>query len=589
MKVPVLDTPSVAVRAAPTQLRNENLDTGLGDIGQAVGGAVANVGGIAWKAKLQADEMAADQAAVQYQMDSLRALHGGSDAVNQDFGLDLTSKSKDVAPNAFLSTKGLQAVGQSADVSAYLSKRQAEIEKSLPSNSQRELFRAKAQSIYQNSYKTIELHASRQFAMAEEATAKARVETALAAIESGYSDPDIVKSNTDVIFGIVRKGALSPEDAASRVAKADEEINGARLRQYLKSGDYGGAEELYNGLRGRLGPKEDSYGKAIGEMKLSRESEMAARAAVESARDPEGRVDADRVRVAVDRLGPGPASDEVRKRAEDRLADEERSWKGKVAKIHSRALTGFYGAGESLGGIDSQDRAWLIQNAPEKWGDISDLHAKKLARGRSEVSFRESRVLKAQRVQNAGAEEQTQAFIEFSADIAENPEKYRGMSADELQSDWRTRLGEKHYAAAGKIFASTQKEKPESASEFNAYVKSAIANSDALRNNKEAQKKFTGLMAEARRLKIEATGKPPTMDEFDDLASSVWKQEKNWFGISRTVLKKAEELSPTVAPVGSRVGAAPVGGVSRHDRIRQLLRAGKSKQEIAATLKNEGL
>lgn len=588
MKVPTLEAPTVAVRQAPAQFRNENTDTGMADIGKAVGGAVAGVGGAIWKAKLKADEMAAEQAASQYQMDALKALHGAPDAVSQDFGLNLSSNSKDVAPSAFLSTKGLEAGRKSADVADWLVRRQAEIEKSLPSSSQRELFKAKARDIYQNSYKTIELHTAKQFAAAEEATYKARLETSMAAIESGYADPDVVKSNSDVIFGIARKNALSPEDAAAKVAAADEEINALRVRQYLRNGDYDGAEKLFNGVRGRLGKKEDSLGKTIGEMKLVREGELAARGVVENARDAEGRVDADAVRKSVDRLGAGPMADEIRKRAEDRLADEEKAWKSKVSSIHSKALSAFYDAGESLSAIDSQDRAWLIRNAPEKWGEINDLHAKKLARARSEISFRDSRMQRVERAQGASTDDQVQAFVEFQADVAENPEKYHGMSPEEFQSDWRARLGSKLYGSAGKIFASAQKEKPESAAEFNSYVRSAIANSDALRSNKEAQKKFTGLMAEARRLKIEATGKPPTMAEFDELASSVWKQEKNWFGISRPVLKKPEELSPAPQPAASQVGGASIGKPPKADRIRQLVRAGKSTKEIAESLKKEG-
>lgn len=588
MKVPVIDSPSVGVRQAPIITQNREQDQGSRRIAEGVANIAGSIASTAIDAASEsarkADEMVAEQAATQYQMDALKALHGAPDAVNQDFGLDLRSTSKDVAPSAFLSTKGLDASRKSADVADWLTKRQSEIEKALPSDRQRELFRNKARGIYQNSYKTIELHAAKQFAEAEEATLKARVVTSMAAIESGYTDADTVKSNSDVIFEIARKKALSPEDAAARVKTADEEINALRLRQYLKSGDYAGAEELYNNLRGRLGPKEDAYGKTIGEMKLSREGEFLARDAVEQSRDPEGRVDADAARRRLDRLGAGPLTDEARKRAEDRLADEEKAWKSKVSAVHSKALTAFYDAGESISAIDPQDRAWLIRNAPEKWGDITDLHAKKIAQGRAEISFRESRV---KRVQGARNEEQVQAFEALQADIADNQAKYRNMSAEQFHSDWRPQLGEKLYQSAYKAFTSVQKDNAASIDEFNRYVTGAI-NRSPLLTRKDEQNKFKGLMHEARRLKIESTGKPLTMSDFRELEDTVWKREKNWFGSTKTVLREPEELAPTSAPTRPQVGGTPVGNVSKTDRIRQLLRAGKSDKEIAATLKAEG-
>lgn len=572
------------MRPAPTQFRNENLDTGLGDVGRAVGGAVAGVGNALLEAKNKADEMAAEQAATQYQMDALKALHGAPDAVNQDFGLDLRSTSKDVAPSAFLSTKGLDASRKSADVADWLTKRQSEIEKALPSDRQRELFRNKARSIYQNSYKTIELHAAKQFAEAEEATLKARVVTSMAAIESGYTDADTVKSNSDVIFEIARKKALSPEDAAARVKTADEEINALRLRQYLKSGDYAGAEELYNNLRGRLGSKEKAYGEDIMEMRISREGEMLARDAVERSRSPEGHVDMSAARKRLDDMEYGPLVKEARKRLEDRLDREKENWAAKVAAIHSKAMTAFYEAGGSISAVDSQDRSWLIRNAPEKWGEIVDEHEKKVARNRAAASANETRV---KRVQGARNEEQVQAFEALQADIADNQAKYLNMSAEQFHSDWRPRLGEKLYQSAYKAFTSAQKDNAASIDEFNRYVTGAI-NRSPLLAKKDEQNKFKGLMHEARRLKIESTGKPLTMSDFRELEDAVWKREKNWFGSIKTVLREPEELAPTSAPTRPQVGGTPVGNVSKTDRIRQLLRAGKSDKEIAATLKAEG-
>jgi hypothetical protein len=306
---------------------------------------------------------------------------------------------------------------------------------------------------------------------------------------------------------------LPTEAVQAEEAKVRAEAYAIAIQSRLQAKDWEGAEAAFTTYGAKLGPRATQLKAAIATLKQDIQGEAAAMKLVEDARDPAtGRIDAAKAYAGVDTV-PGPLRDEARQRLEHRVGVEEKKWKQQVDTHYDRAFTAYLTGG--LGSVDSTDKAWLIQNAPEEWDKLR----RKAIADADRLRWLRDRDARGPAERETQAERE--ALVELRADIAANPERYREMTTEEFTSAWGHRLSDPGYKEGGGLFASTKKEPKGTAAEFTRFIADEVRGNPELRNKKFADQ-FKADMGDRRRAFLSQHKREPTLDELEEMKAGAY-------------------------------------------------------------------
>ena len=359
-------------------------------------------------------------------------------------------------------------------------------------------FKLRAESRYGQAWESTERHTAteRERLEAEVAESQKRIGLDEAASAEDEKDLDEILGR---VVGTTPSGEPGPlrrylirQGASPERIKAEEDayrasVYAEALEKRLAAKDWRAADSLFGKVKDQLGPHADKLEKSISTMRTDMEAERAALEAIEAARNPaNGRVDTSKALDAVKAAPEGPTRDEVRQRIEHQVSVVEKQWKLEVEGRYSQAFTAYLNGG-SLSAIDSRDKAWLIENAPEEWRKLQQMsradaeHARQGRDGSGRAG--------------GETEEQAEAWTELRVDMAENPEKYVEMTADGFNSEWGHRLS-KSALRAGAVQLGGVKERARKAetegrrvgeSEFSKTIDASIKSS-GIKDKKEIEK-----------------------------------------------------------------------------------------------------
>lgn len=548
MKIPVVNGPKVESRPIGTSYSNLDNRTGLEDVAKGVGqlaGGLTNVieesqradarkAALAERAKKQADDFRIDEADLRFGHRINELLH------EKDTG--------------FLNQQGERALDEQPTMKEIDTAYRA-ISKDLANDEQRKAFELKAASRTEQTWATIEKHVAGQRMKVYEGVAQGQVGLALDTAGLSYADPRAVDSaigkvliNPDGGPGPLRRylsaQGLPAEKIDAEEAAFQAKAYGVALQGYLDHKDADGAERYFNAIRPKLGNDAGKFEKVIATLKNDQEAEKTAAILIETGREPNGRVSIEKVQAAIDAVPEGPLRDEVRQRTEQRLTVATREWKQQVDGHYEKAFSAYLGAGNSLSAIDSQDKAWLIQNAPDEWQKILS---------RNQANIEHARVGR-ERGASKETDAQRDALIDALADIEANPEEYSKKSSAEFTAQWGHQLSDAGFKQAGRLFASKKKEPAGSSAEFTRFVADEVRGNDALRKNKKAADQYRAFMGDQRRaFKEKNNGREPGPTDFETMRDAAWATtvEKGWLwgtNTSAPAFKKKPEPGPTEKP-----------------------------------------
>lgn len=238
MRVPELDLPHVASSAAPGYTpKLRQADTSIEQGLQAVGQGLSDVVKGAETFKKKADALRVTDSLTAYRHDVNSGLMGDrSSQGNIDAAFN-----GEKAPTGFLSTRGIEASAQSADVLTKFQKRQQEIADGL-NEDQRAQFLERSAPIYESARGSVESHTAQQFQAAQVATTEAAKQMALDAAASGAHPDSLAKQAADIEKSI-RALQLSPEDGAADVAKFRKDMAATAITAQIAAGDVKGAAD----------------------------------------------------------------------------------------------------------------------------------------------------------------------------------------------------------------------------------------------------------------------------------------------------------------------------------------------------------
>jgi len=287
IKVPQ-QLPTVSARPLGGQL--QQFDT-RGAFGDAVAEGLRATGNAIGKLGQQID----DAQRKNKEEDQATAISAGMTALEADANREMYDPE-----NGYLAKRGSNAVGDRTPLWERLTKRQKEIEDSLPDDTSRKIYRQRSDNMMLGLQRQIDGHASRQNEAMKDDAFKAREKTLLDAIqlgdESAYNekraelrDWSLVEANRDGKLYPSKTDFLAEQEgkaAAARIdgllsprkdaATGEVRVNAAEAKRFLDSSvDVGGVSVP---VRKLLGTREDEYAKKVTDASYKIESdEMATR------------------------------------------------------------------------------------------------------------------------------------------------------------------------------------------------------------------------------------------------------------------------------------------------------------------------
>lgn len=524
--------PSAQSRPIGTPFQRTDASTGGQELAQGLnqlGQGVADVGQAYNVHRARAQQIRKQEELTRFNHGITSELYGApeatqtGEAVSGAWGLDLSTQGGEAEavsiPSGYMNLKGKSAAAATAQVLDALQKRQREIADGIEDEQLRSDFLAESNVLYEDTRRRMEIHASQQITVAEQAGQKAMVEQGLTAIAAAYDDEESVQTQFAIMADGLRKSALSEEDGRGKVLQLQQTIAKVRVEKFLAAQDFAGAARVLEASNRVLSP-EDSVRltKAITDVKSDVTAEHSAQDLVEEYRDAaNGRVDAEAAIAAVDELPEGPAREKLRGRVEGRLKVEGARWNIRVDKVYSGAFTSYLQGGHRLAAIAERDKSWLIENAPEEWAKLearerADRAAERAGRGRG--SKKDAAELARQR----------QRMVEFRADVATNPGKYSDptYTPERLQREWGD-LASDDYEKAGALFAGTKDDDRVAAKEFGTFLADQVRQTE-LAKDKDRAALYRARMGDLRRDFIAANKRQPTQAEIDEMNADAWKK-----------------------------------------------------------------
>lgn len=398
--------------------------SGLAEGLQSIGGAVDAAGDFFAREKAKADAIAVTQAETELQKSINDTLS------HREFGV--------------LNNQGTDAI-DGADVALEtLPKNVETISKKLASDEQREVFRLRADGLVESARRTMETHVSRQIKVVEDRSIEARAAEALNAIALNYADPATRAQQIAAVEGPLLATAVSDEDAALRVNQWRAQAAKVALNAYVGAKDAEGAKAYFAQVKEVLGPDAARFEQQIELLDRDERAEREAIRIVNGSRtEGTGWVDEAAALNGLDSLPAGADKDEVRQRVEHRLRLETRKKNQEIESVYERAFTAYLSGG-TLSAIDPRDKAWLIQNSPEDWEKLRNKGRADADRYRSRRSSQET-------------PEQQEAYLELQLELANDPERYANMTAEQFRREWGHRLSDSSFRAGGGALARVQK------------------------------------------------------------------------------------------------------------------------------------
>lgn len=574
-RVPTYGEAKVQSQGLRPQFSNLNTDTGADALARGVGQFASGVENAVSAHEQKANALAVTEMETRFQREVTTGMVGDSTSGDPtqtgefregEWGLDTRPGATNKAgPKGFLSLKGTAAAEKSAETMEWLDKRQKELAQELANQKARDLFLLRTGGVKEDTRRRIEGHVATQGQAAMVAALDARSAAALSEVAVSYRDPATVARQQAAVEGPIRALQLSKEDGDARVALWRAQVAGVRLEQFLAAKDWRGAEELFAEVKPMLGPKAAQFEKVISAVKMDQQAERYAADFVESARDPAtGRVDSAKAVASVDAVPEGPLRDEVRQRAEHRVAVEGKAWNQRVDGVYGRAFSTYLKNG-TLSAVDSKDKAWLVENAPEEWRKLQMM-------GRSDAGYARDRAR--ERTSGGGeTDAQREALLRLKADLVENRERYNEMTPEEFTREWGHQLSPGGYNHAGTLLAAAKKEPPGSSGEFSRFVNDEVRGSPSLKS-KRTQDQFRAFMGDQRRDFLARNKREPSYEEMEAMRQSAWTttHEKGWLWDSefapafkrRTEEKAGAPRPPSLPPPTS------LDKPTKQDRIRQL-------------------
>lgn len=531
-----------------------------------------------------------------FQSEANAALHGDSLAYKKDgvttgqWGLDLAQKDEKQMPRGFLAEKGKAAAEKSSQVRAAIERRRKELAEKIADPQTREEFLSRSGAILNDTTKRVELHVNEQIQAAGEVALKDRLAVGVQSIASNYRDRTAVAEQVTHMDETIQKLAPSEEVARAQMNAWRQTAASTVLDQYLGAGDFRGAEQAFAELEPFLGERAAKYRQSISAVKEDREAEGHAAAIAEEATFDDGDFDTEWAIAEVDKLPEGPLRDEVRKRVEHRAMVAEGNWKQTIHSKFSTAFTSYLKGGRTTAAVDPLVKSWLIENAPEEWNklEMMERHDRDHARAQSRrgAGVKDPRLEAKQRA----------AYVRFQADVAQNPDRYAGMTPEAFTAEWGPELREEDFRAAGGTYAATKKADQLGLSEFSGAIREDIKANPALKD-KEKAAKYSAFMGNRYREYIDTNKKKPDAEQI-----AKWRNEalaktvETFLGIDFLAPDKyafeATEEEPEAAaatppaPASSPPQAKPT--MDAGARARELKRQGLTREQISEKLTAEG-
>lgn len=572
-RIPIFEAPQVATAAMPTPFQAEDHRSPLHDLAKGVG-ELGKVGEEAYfKAKAEADGVAANNGLTEYQNDSNGALDGRAEP---DVGTGVPGDKPN--PSAFLSTRGTEAAEKSVPTLEYLEQRRREIAEGLSNDEQRKLFLKHSATIYQGARSRIERHTQQQREVAREASIESRMATTLHNIANNYADDGQVAKQEEDVATVVRAFSAPMGNADAKVQAWREKVAEVRMNQFISANDLDGAETLFARAKETLGPHAAQFQKTIETMKQDRQGEAAAVAAVEAARDPETkRVDPAKAFAEIDKISDVRIRDEARGRVGQRVAVAEKDWRQKVNNVADSALNAYIEGGNDLAAVSKSEKTWLLQNAPEEWRKLQMM------------SRADQQHEMAGRVRHETPETRA-ALLDVRTAMAERPDDFRTMTPSTFHREWSGKLSDTGFAEASRIFAEIHKTPKGTEAEFSRFVGDEVKGNEALKN-KTVANQFKAYMGDLRRDFVRTNKHEPGLADMEEMKAKAWKTtvEKGWLWNSDVPAFQNKHPLTSEEQGNAAPAATPAAPkLPKRDRVLQLSKSGKSVKEITAILNQEG-
>jgi hypothetical protein len=571
MKIPVIDGPKVESRPIGTNFNNQSLDTGASAVSKGLEDAASAANHIA--AAVEEKRKEADAIAVNDNLTKLQTY------ITHTTVGDSTDPN---APPGLLSIKGKDAFAASPKVQESIDKAQKDLGSSLANDNQRKLWAQHSRSMVESAKSRIEGHVAQQMDVVREQSLNGRVDSALNDIAANYADgPGAAQKEAEVGQAIAAFQAPYG-NAEAKVAEWQQKVAATRMRQYVENRDLKGAEELFATSKDKLGTQAAQFAHTIQVMRQDREGETVAKSIVDSATNPEGKVDIGQAFAKLDDIPDVKLRDEARQRVMQRVALADRTWKAKVDKYADSAWQQYTETG-TIDGINADTKSWLFVNSIDEWRKIENT-----ARIEAERSIKPQKETDGQRA----------ALLDVRSSLAEKPDDFRAMSPGKFARDWQGRLSPEGFREASRIFADLRKQPPGTESEFNRFVSDEIKSTDSLRSSKESGDRFRAEMDSLRRdYKAQHNGREPGLSEYQRIRADAWKTvlERGWLWDSQKPAFQVPK-DKRVEPAGATDGGSPSPSAPvqvkakppKKDRVIELSRQGKSLKEITDTLNAEG-
>ncbi len=484
-----------------------------------------------------------------------------------------------------------------------------ELEKSLANDRQRQLFRARADALDNDSQRQVETHVSREARRAQGLAAEARASTALDNIALNYTDAASRATHAAAAESAIRAANIdNPAAGEQQVAEFRKKADAAVLNQFISARNIEGAQAYFAQAKERLGADAARFQSTLGELQKDVAGERSAISIVDGAKGGEnGWVDEKRALEELDKLPAGPDKDEARARIVRRLEEARKQKDKDIASRFNKAFSA-YEQRHAMGDINADDKRWLKEHAPEDWAKLED-------RSRRDIAYFEERNEKKQKAARVESPEERVASIQAQADMVMNPAKYVGMTADDLAREWGAKLAPSAFKALGEDFVRAKRDQFIVPHDFSEAIKDEVAlSADLGANGGELGKRYAATMGQLYRQEQERLKRPLTIDEVAKVRAAAWKDKELKRGFFAELLnlepkkvpafKAPADEAPAPAPAAAPAGAPAATALpaeakkepekkdapkkSKADRARELKGQGKNNKEIAETLTAEG-
>lgn len=349
--------------------------------------------------------------------------------------LDLANPARD---SGFLSLSGKDAMAARGSTLDYLDKRRNELANSITDAAARKLFLGATTDDLLRARDTVERHTSQQLRASELDAVKGLQVLSLRDVANSYSDDKLASDAEASVVGRIGALSLSEEGKQADIADWQSKITSTRLNQFIAAKDWQGAQSLYAREKGRLNANEaPHFAATIATLRDKEESNGTAFNLVNAARQENGFVDTAKAITALQALPKAQRTPEVEANFEKWLHLESQKQEAVTGQYFNRALSAYLGR-HQLGDVSPSDEVWLRdpQNAPGAWHRLEEM---------AKADKRHP--------DGTGTVGQQAAMARLMVDVADNPDKYATMSAEEFNKTWFPQLGKTDRTRASELLA----------------------------------------------------------------------------------------------------------------------------------------